>query len=163
MSLAEHQGVANDVVEMVWKNGEYCSTLVPVTDIIGWCGDNDGKCVHKQGLLDRLMDNSFPMAMMLYEMYGILTRDRLCENQTQKLQQIGLFVEDAAKLWSMQEGFDMKFDAKKTLPEESIKEQINKTIQKVADNYPEKKRCPFRPIFELFSDMKHEIKEEISW
>lgn len=126
--MVEHQTAANDFIEMIWKNKEYCSALVPVTDIIGWCGDNDDKCVHKQGLLERLMDNSFPMAMMGYEMYTIATRDTLCENQTEKLKQIGLFVEDAAKIWSMQEGFDMSFDAKKEIPHESLKDQITLTV-----------------------------------
>jgi len=162
ISMDEHKNVANDIIEMVHLNGEYCSTLTPITDIIGWCGENDGKCVHKRGLLDRLADNSFPMMMAMYEMYSIITRDTLCENQSQKLVQIGLLVEDGAKLWSMQEGFDMKFDSKKEIPHESIKEQIHGTIQKVHEKWPAKKECPFRPIFDLIKEIKTEVHEEIA-
>lgn len=163
ISMAEHQKVANDIIEMLWTNADECGALVPVTDIIGWCGDNADKCVHKKDLLERLMDNSFPMMMMIYEMYGIVTRDKLCENQTEKLAKIGLFVEDAGKLWSMQEGFDMKFNAKKEVPHESIKDQIHGASKKIHANWPEHKRCPFRPIIDLFHGIKTEIKEEIAW
>ena len=103
------------------------------------------------------------MMMALYDMYEIFTRDTLCENQTQKLAQIGLFVEDGAKVWAMQEGFDMKFDAKKATPTASIKDQIHGVVQKVHENWPEKKQCPFRPIFDLITEVKTELHEEISW
>jgi hypothetical protein len=96
-------------------------------------------------------------------MYTIFTRDTLCENQTQKLAQIGLFVEDAAKLWSMQEGFDMSFDSKKEVSHVSIKEQIEGVVEKNHANYPKKKQCPFRPIFDLIHEIKTEVKEEIVW
>jgi hypothetical protein len=165
MSMAEHQKVATDVIEMAWTNADECGALVPVTDIIQWCGDNDGVCVHKHGLLERLMDNSFPMMMMMYEMWEIIRRDTLCKNQTEKLVQIGKFVEDAGKIWSMQEGFDMKFDAKKELPHESIKDQIHATSAKVHANWPERKdiKCPFRPIIDLVKGVENEVKEEIGW
>ena len=82
MSINENKNVANDVIEMVWKNSEYCSALVPVADFIEWCGSNDSLCIHKHDLLQRLIDNYFQMAMIMYEMFHIVTRDKLCENQT---------------------------------------------------------------------------------
>jgi len=66
-------------------------------------------------------------------------------------------VESGAKLWAVYDGFDVKYDANKELPKESIKEQYHTAKQKVYDNWPEHKSCPFRPIF----DAIHEVKVEM--
>lgn len=161
LSMDEAKQVANDVIEMIWSNVDECKMMVPITDAISWCGDNSDKCIHKVGLLDRIQDNFFTIAKELYDIYEIATRDTLCENQTEKLANIGKVVENAARLWAMYDGFDMEFDADKELPKESIKEQYHTAKQKVYDNWPEHKSCPFRPIFDAIHDAKAEMFEKI--
>ena len=161
LSMVEAQKVMNDVIEMIWSNADECKFMVPITDAISWCGDNSDKCVHKVGLLDRIQEDFFSIAKNAWDIYEQAKRDTLCENQTQKLAAIGTMVESGAKLWAYYDGFDVKYDANKELPKESIKEQYHTAKQKVYDNWPEHKSCPFRPIFDAIHEVKVEVIENL--
>jgi len=69
ITINEALKIANDHIEAIWYNVDQCHMMVPVTDIITWCGDNSDKCVHLDGLLDRIQSNYMYIASILYDIY----------------------------------------------------------------------------------------------
>jgi len=98
---------------------------------------------------------------MFYDIIHIAKRDTLCENQMDKLDNIGKIVENVATLWAMYDGFDVKYNPEKEIPKESIKEQYHAAKTKVYENWPEKKVCPFRPIFDAIHEAKRELHDRV--
>lgn len=58
ITIEEHKAAINDVIEAVWSTFEDCRFAVPVQDVLNWCKNNTGKCVHKHDLLQRWYENA---------------------------------------------------------------------------------------------------------
>lgn len=100
------------------------------------------------------------MAYILWDLYGVLTRDQSCESDNETLNQIGKATYDIVKLYSEQLGFDYTLDTQKELSHESLKTQFNEVYQTAKATWPAVTRCPFREWFDKIHAVKHMIRDE---
>jgi hypothetical protein len=161
ITMDEHKSAINDMIEAVWSTIEDCRLVVPLQDVISWCENNTDKCVHKTDLLARLYDNAIEIFEAFFDMYNIVTRDTMCENNVTTVQNWGKMSYDIAQVYSKQLGFDVALDTKKEVSHESLKVQINHVVDAAAATWPAHPTCPFRPLYETLKTIKTYIKDEV--
>jgi hypothetical protein len=136
ISIEEHKNAINDVIEAIWSTIEDCRMVVPLQDALNWCKNNTDKCVHKRDLLSRYYENAVEIFGALYDMYHIVTRNTMCENNMTTVENYGKFAYDAAQIYSRDLGFDYYLDTEKEVSHDSIKVQFQEVADSVAHNWP---------------------------
>jgi hypothetical protein len=100
VSVDDYKDAIMDLVDLVYTEHAECKFMVPIQDVLHWCGANTDKCIHKVDLIQRLQDNVVDMAFTLWDLYRVVTRDLSCEDDNETLIQIGKATYDIAKMYS---------------------------------------------------------------
>ena len=75
LTYTEAVDVAMDIVNLIYKNREYCAFEKPVYDIVQHCGDDLSLCFNLDNAFERIQKNFMPLAVRIEQMFELLMRD----------------------------------------------------------------------------------------
>lgn len=110
VDLATAEQAVTGVVDLIYKNREFCEIERVGDDVKGWCLENPDECVLHFDIEDKLIDNALPLAAKVLDMIKLAMQDDSCFSDAEQIGELYQLTEDFGEIAAYLSGFDYKWD-----------------------------------------------------
>ena len=113
VSLTEAKKVMDDLIELKYKNDDYCQLEKLSDNMMHWCLDNYDVCMGRDDqYMQRIMDNGLDIVAAGYDFITVMMKDDSCNTSQEDLDQINTVMEDLSKVTADLYGFNGDWNKK---------------------------------------------------